>query len=260
MIVKNPFLIFSLNLFIARLHTFVLRPTLSFTLNSSSPSLAFASADKFRVSNHIFFSLGICLEELNELHSPSCLSQIKLPGPLFIQGSAFHPFFSWHLSALGMVDQVCRQHQVCLYSPRGGSRGKRKTAGNQMTYKYFSICPGNGVSQNQPGISTATAHQRHPNKQSLPAHPNCAPFDFPTENLSLIEKMHAFCTTEFHPAAIAAASALDHHCIPLLQYPSPSLDGDATQEMSVSDSTGRLVNTHTYTQLCTELLFECVCS
>lgn len=84
LIVRNHFLIFSLNLFIARLHSFVLRPTLSFTLNSSSPSLAFASADKFRVSNHIFFSLGICLEELNELHSLSCLSQIKLPGPLFI--------------------------------------------------------------------------------------------------------------------------------------------------------------------------------
>lgn len=115
LIVWNPFLI----LFIARLHSFVLRPTLSFTLNSSSPSLAFVFADKFRVSNHIFFSPGICLEELNELHSLSCLSQIKLPGPLFIQRSAFHTCFSLHLSALGMAGQACKEHQACLYSPRG---------------------------------------------------------------------------------------------------------------------------------------------
>lgn len=76
LVVRNHFLIFSLNLFIARLHSFVLMPTLSFTLNSSSASLAFASADKFRESNHFFFflSLGICLEELNELHSLSSLS------------------------------------------------------------------------------------------------------------------------------------------------------------------------------------------
>lgn len=133
LIVRNHFLIFSLNLFIARLHSFVLRPTLSFTLNSSSPSLAFASADKFRESNHIFFSLGICLEELNELHSLSCLSQIKLPGPLFILRTAFHISFSSHLSALGMADQAHRQHRACLYSPRGGLRGKRVTAGNQMS-------------------------------------------------------------------------------------------------------------------------------
>lgn len=132
LIVGNPFLIFCLNLFIARLHSFVLRPTLSFTLNSSSPSLAFASADKFRVSNHIFFSLSICLEELNELHSLSCLSEIKLPGPLFIQGSTFHTCFSLHLSALGMAGQACGQHHTCLYSPRGRSRGQQVTAGNQM--------------------------------------------------------------------------------------------------------------------------------
>lgn len=73
LLVRNHFLIFSLNLFIARLHSFVLMPTLSFTLNSSSASLAFASADKFRESNHIFF-FCICLEELNELHSLSSLS------------------------------------------------------------------------------------------------------------------------------------------------------------------------------------------
>lgn len=117
LIVRNHFLIFSLNLFIARLHSFVLMPTLSFTLNSSSPSLAFASTDKFRESNHIFFSLGICLEELNELHSLSCLSQIKLPIPLLIQGTAFHTCSSLRLSALSMAGQACTQH-LCAFTQR----------------------------------------------------------------------------------------------------------------------------------------------
>lgn len=89
LIVRNHFLIFSLNLFIARLHSFVLMPTLSFTLNSSFPSLPFASTDKFKESNHIFFSLSICLQQLNELHSQGCPSQIKLPGPLLIQVTIF---------------------------------------------------------------------------------------------------------------------------------------------------------------------------
>ena len=130
LIVGNHFLIFSLNLFIARLHSFVLMPTLSFTLNSSSPSLAFASADKFRASNHIFFSLGICLEELNELHSLSCLSQIKLPSPLLIGGIAFHTCSSLRLSALSMADQAGMQRQACLHSPRGGSSSEMVTGGN----------------------------------------------------------------------------------------------------------------------------------
>lgn len=129
LIVRNHFLIFSLNLFIARLQSFVLMPTLSFTLNSSSPSLAFASADKFRASNHIFFSLGICLEELNELHSLSCLSQIKLPGPLLIRGTAFHTCSSLYLSALSMADRACTRHRACLHSPRGGSSGATVTEG-----------------------------------------------------------------------------------------------------------------------------------
>lgn len=131
LIVRNHFLIFSLNLFIARLHSFVLMPTLSFTLNSSSPSLAFASADKFRASNHIFFfSLGICLEELNELHSLSCLSQIKLPGPPLIRGTAFHTRSSLRLSALNMAGRARRQHQAWVPSPRGGSSGETVTGGN----------------------------------------------------------------------------------------------------------------------------------
>lgn len=125
LIVGNPFLIFCLNLFIARLHSFVLRPTLSFTLNSSSPSLAFASADKFRVSNHIFFSLSICLEELNELHSLAVSLKLSCQVPcsskeaLSIPASACtYLLWAWLARLVGSTTPAC-------IHPEEGQEAKR---------------------------------------------------------------------------------------------------------------------------------------
>lgn len=73
---------------------------------------------------------------------------------------------------------------------------------------------------------------------------------------ALFEKMHAFCTTEYHLAALLPALWIITTL--LLQYPRPSLDGDAAHKMSVADSTGRPVNLYMYTQVCVKLLFECV--
>lgn len=84
-------------------------------------------------------------------------------------------------------------------------------------------------------------------------------FSFQQNFSALVEKMHVFCTPEFHLSSLLPVLwIISAYLCPSI--PAPSCDGDAAHTTSLAAFTGRLVNIYIYTDVYMKWLFECVCS